>query len=164
MDTVSIKGLDKAVVFAALYNRAKAQGMGFTKYDPEPMTAEQAQENIGQFGYFDYVLGRVMKIDLSGNDVSTGGYNRDNGQGAVEEVIAELRDGGAVNSPSIRNAHSKSTLAAAAHLAHNQDEQSSSEVDGNILKMHIGISDIWDDVKGTVNDLLEDSKDDATLD
>ena len=163
MNTVSIKGLDKAVVFAALYNRAKAQGMGFTQYDPEPMTAEQAQENIGQFGYFDYVLGRVMKIDLSGDDVSTGGYNRDNGQGAVEEIIAGLREGGEVNSPSIRDAHSENTLVSAAHLAHNQDEQSSSEVDGDILKVHLGISDIWDDVKGTVNDLLEDSEDDVTF-
>ncbi len=158
MNTVSIKGLDKAVVFAALYNRAKAQGMGFTQYDPEPMAAEQAQENIGEFGYFDYVLGRVMKIDLSGDEVSTGGYNRDNGQGAVEEIIAELREGGEVNSPSIRDAHSENTLAAAAHLEYNQDEQSSSEVDGDILRMKIGISDIWDDVKGTVNDLLEDSE------
>ena len=54
---VSIQELDKSAVFAALFNRAQAQGLGFLQYNPALMTAEQAQERFGECSeYFDYVL------------------------------------------------------------------------------------------------------------
>ena len=53
---MNIQGLDKAAVLAALYNRARPQGMGFLHYDPKPMTVEEAQKIIwGGDGYFDYL-------------------------------------------------------------------------------------------------------------
>lgn len=39
----------------------------------------------------DYVLGRVMKCDLSGDTADTWGYDRDNGEGKFTEVVKELR-------------------------------------------------------------------------
>jgi hypothetical protein len=97
--TIDISGLDKAAVVAALYNRSKPLGMGFMHYDPEPMTAEQASKIIKAGGthmpnnplYFDYLQGRVMKVDLSGDAFDAWLYDRDNGQGAAREVIANLR-------------------------------------------------------------------------
>lgn len=41
--------------------------------------------------YFDYVLGRVMKVNLAGDSMRTGLYNRDNGANAAERIISELR-------------------------------------------------------------------------
>ncbi len=90
---VSIQELDKSAVFAALFNRAQAQGLGFLQYNPALMTAEQAQERFGECSeYFDYVDGRVMKVDLSGDELDTGLYNRGNGIDAAESVIEALRD------------------------------------------------------------------------
>lgn len=42
--------------------------------------------------YFDYLKGRVMKVDLSKDEIETAMYDRDNGQGAAEIVINELRE------------------------------------------------------------------------
>lgn len=89
---MNIAGLDKAEVLAALYNGSRQQGMGFLhKRGGEEMTVEQAQVELKNETYFDYLYGRVMKIDLCGDEVNTGLYNRDNGQGAAEAIINALR-------------------------------------------------------------------------
>ena len=72
-ETISIVGLDKAVVLAALYNASRPQGMGFMHYNPTPMTADQAKELLNQTTYFDYLQGRVMKLDLSTDEISPWG-------------------------------------------------------------------------------------------
>lgn len=93
-----ISGMDRAIILAALYNRAQVQGMGFLQYTPEDMSVEEARGIIdhrrlsNQDLYFDYLKGRVMKIDLSGNETDTRLYNRDNGQGAAEKVMADIRE------------------------------------------------------------------------
>ena len=87
---MDISNLDKATVLAALYNHARHQGMGLLHFDPEPMTVEQAREILaaGQT-YFDYVKGRVMKVDLSKDFLDTRLYDRDNGLGAAENAILD---------------------------------------------------------------------------
>lgn len=104
MSKINIAGIDKAELFAALYNHAKPLGMGMLHYDPTPLTKESAQELMGQgddtkrmFGmsrgglYFDYVKGRPLKINLEGDEMDTWLYNRDQGDGAAERIVAELR-------------------------------------------------------------------------
>ena len=88
---ISIKGYNKADVLAALYNRARPLGMGFLHYDPTAMTKDQAQKILdsGQT-YFDYVQGRVMKVDLSKNDFNPSLYDRDNGPGAALMAIQSI--------------------------------------------------------------------------
>ncbi len=90
--SIDISDLDKADVLAALYNNSKAQGMELLQFDPANMSKEQAQEILetGQT-YFDYLAGRVMKIDLKTSSLSPWFYDRDNGEGAVERVIKSLR-------------------------------------------------------------------------
>jgi len=41
--------------------------------------------------YMDYVHGKLMKIDISGDKVNTFLYNRDNGKNAAEDVIEQVR-------------------------------------------------------------------------
>jgi hypothetical protein len=89
--TISLIGLDKAKVLAALYNASKPQGRGFMKYNPAPMTRETAEQLLQHGTYFDYLSGRVMKVDLSGDELDPWGYDRDNGQGAAKRVIAALK-------------------------------------------------------------------------
>lgn len=103
---ISIKGLDKAAVFAALYNNARPQGLGYLQYTPENLSIEEARQlmglnsvgaenafltNAGQLRlYFDYVRGRVMKVDLSGDELQERLYDRDNGPGAAARAIASI--------------------------------------------------------------------------
>ena len=91
--TVDISGLNRAEVLATLYNNSRPLGMGFLHYDPTPMTINEAATLLKDGkGYFDYLKGRVMKISFDESDeLSTYLYNRDNGEGKVEELIYTLR-------------------------------------------------------------------------
>jgi hypothetical protein len=91
MKTITIPTGKKAAVLAALYNFSRPQGMGFLQYEPVPMTEEGAQ-NLLDSGvtYFDYLKGRVMKVELGGNAFETWLYDRDNGQGAAYEAVKHL--------------------------------------------------------------------------
>ncbi|KAI9371711.1 hypothetical protein BJX61DRAFT_543402 [Aspergillus egyptiacus] len=41
---------------------------------------------------FDYLQGRLMKCNLSGDEASPWGYDRDIGQGAFAEVVEAVRN------------------------------------------------------------------------
>ena len=88
MDKINIAEMNKAEVLAKLYNSSKPQGMGFLHYTPEEMTVLEAQALLdsGQV-YFDYLQGRVMKIDLSNDMLYVGLYDRDNGVGAAARAL-----------------------------------------------------------------------------
>lgn len=100
MALIDIKGLDKAEVLLALWNASKMQGMSFLGYS-KPMTLEYAQEcvkntrHIGLSGdeqiYFDYLNGKVMKIDIAPDEIDPRLYDRDNGESAAQKAIDNLR-------------------------------------------------------------------------
>jgi hypothetical protein len=88
---IDISKLDKAEVLAALYNNSKQQGLGFLDVSGKsPMTKEDAQNLLSQQDYFDYLRGRVMKVDLKGDSFSPHLYDRDNGTGAAERALQPL--------------------------------------------------------------------------
>lgn len=98
---IDIKGLDRASVLAALYNHSRPQGMGFLHSNKENMTVEQAREILSDPSraiedgrgrralYFDYLNGRVMKVDIdeSVDELDERLYDRDNGQGAALHAL-----------------------------------------------------------------------------
>lgn len=89
---VDIKGLNKAVVLAALYNNSKVQGLGFLQATGKDMTFREAEEILKHQTYFDYLYGKVMKIDLSSDEqFEEWLYDRDNGAGAAQKIITKLR-------------------------------------------------------------------------
>lgn len=90
---IDIAGIEKATLVAALFNNSKPLGLGFFAAKSNTlMTAKDAQKYLdkGQ-KYFDYLEGRVMKIDVSGDEVDPWGYDRDNGPGAVNKVVEAIR-------------------------------------------------------------------------
>lgn len=100
---VDISGLCKADVLAALYNASQPLGLGWLSHDPDNMTHEEAQRildakstngptPIGGFAYFDYLKGRVMKVDISGETVNAHSFDLDNGPGALKQAIDNLRN------------------------------------------------------------------------
>ena len=91
---MNIAGLNKAEVLAALYNASHQQGMGILHArGAREMTPEEAEVELQESWneYFEYLHGRVMKISLQKNEVNTQGYNRDNGEGAAERAVDQLR-------------------------------------------------------------------------
>ena len=93
-EVINIKGLDKAKVLAALYNNSRVQG--FWEFQPgdhktKIMSYAEAQQHLASNTYFDYLEGRVMKVDLSGDELNTWGFDRDNGEHAARNAIAEIR-------------------------------------------------------------------------
>ena len=101
MANVNIKGLDKPAVLAALHNGTRALGM-CALHDRGSMSVGDAQKfidrgtndiglSVGEKNLrFDYVQGRPLKVDISGDDFDPRLYDRDAGEGAAERAIAPL--------------------------------------------------------------------------
>lgn len=89
---MDISNYNKAEILAALYNNARVQGMGIFQAESSDMTTEEAAKILEEdkSKYFDYLKGRVMKVDLSTNELDTQLYNRDNGENAAENIIKSL--------------------------------------------------------------------------
>jgi hypothetical protein len=115
MSKININGLPKEKVLAALYNASKQQGVGFlqaagAKTITEAEAAEEIQhvkDNYARINaevaernpdakpqpvrlYFDYLRGRVMKVDITGDELDPWGFDRDNGEGAAERALRAL--------------------------------------------------------------------------
>ena len=90
MTMLNIKGLDKAAVLCAFYARSRRQGLGHLHYDA-PMSLEEARELLASSSEFDYLHGRVMKVELLSDEFSPDLYDRDNGEGAAAEAIRDLK-------------------------------------------------------------------------
>lgn len=79
--------MNKAIVLMVLYNASKSQGNSFLGGDGSPMNVEEATERLKSQTDFDYLNGKVMKIDLKHDILETWLYDRDNGDGAALKAI-----------------------------------------------------------------------------
>ena len=89
---VNIQGLDKVALLRALWARQKPAAFfihGFGESPPFDAVAAAA----ATAGYIDYFAGRAIKTDLSTDTALPRLYDRDAGDGAMAEVVAELRRG-----------------------------------------------------------------------
>ena len=151
MSRISIRGMDKATVLAALFNASKPQGLGFMHYAKEPMTVEKARELIDK-GHtkFDYLQGRVMKLDISGDDFDPWGYDHDNGQGAAQTAIDTLKASGDVNNSVIQSTHDANTKVSAMATRARLDE----ETKFGPGYAEIGMADMKDKVSPKIDKVL----------
>ena len=88
---LNISGINKADLLAALYNNSRTQGMGFLSAKPGNMTRDEAAELLKETQHFDYLHGRVMKVNLSKDEFDPWLYDRDLGQGAAQRVVEALK-------------------------------------------------------------------------
>ena len=86
---IDITGLNKKDVFEVLYRGSHQQGYGFLHRDN--LSREELDEiyDDSDGKYFDYVSGRIMKVDLSGDEFDERLYDRDNGSGAAYDALYE---------------------------------------------------------------------------
>jgi hypothetical protein len=97
MAMIPIDGLDKAMVLKALYDYAKTPGpedFGWTHYRPGDLPIEEARQflEVG-LKVFNYIKGRPVRVDLSGDSFDDVMYDRDNGKGAAQKAIETIKEG-----------------------------------------------------------------------
>ncbi len=114
---IDISDLNRAAVLATLFNASHAQGLGFLEASESSMTVEEAQAILDtDQTYFDYLQGRVMKVELKGDTFNPWLYDRDNGEGAAFTAIKALRETAIVDGDDIQRLHEHGTANAATEL------------------------------------------------
>ena len=105
---IDVSDIDPAELLAGLYNRSRPLGMGVLQAKDGDMSSEQARELLGgkvegdymgeslhrddsEHRYFDYLHGRVMKVEINGETLRTALYDRDMGAGAAQAVVDVVR-------------------------------------------------------------------------
>lgn len=156
---ISIRGLDKAAVLAALYNRSRPQGMGFLHYDPKPMTVEEARTILAQGVYFDYLKGRVLKVSLEKDEFEERLYDRDNGAGAAASAVNEVREG-FTNSAKLEAEHEASKRDAANELLNSMNEKTTFRENadtpfGKMTEVTLGLDDVAEVLEPAVKKAVE---------
>ena len=102
MANINIAGLDKAEVLLALWDASRTQGMSFLGFlRSGELTLETARQEIERRRhktfdgrdsiYFDYLNGKVMKVDLGQDEFDPRLYDRDNGDGTAQKAIDNLK-------------------------------------------------------------------------
>ena len=115
---VSIGELSKASVLAALYNASAPVGVGFVEAitGPAVMDTASAQNYIDQRKgslKFDYVYGRPIKVDLTGDSFDPRLYDcRNGGVGAARHIVEKLRKSNEVSSSYARMIHMTNLMSA----------------------------------------------------
>lgn len=89
MPKVRLNNVTREAALAALFNRAKPQGLGMLQYDKaHVMTEEEARFVLMNGDYVDYLKGRVIKVDFKNpEEIDTTLYDRDNGKDAGEAAV-----------------------------------------------------------------------------
>lgn len=157
-ELISLSGLTKAEVLCVLYNASKPLGMGFLHYNPFPMPMEEAEQLIAiqdpKRITFDYVKGRVMKIDLNGDDLDPRLYDRENGPGAAARAIDALRQTKTTNPDIVQEMHKSGIVDAARDVRRGMDKNLIKEVAGGVAVFSMGLSDVKDVLQPKVEEAL----------
>lgn len=133
-----------ALAFAALYNAARPQGLGFLHYDPTPLTETDAEKILAEYGRnFDYYKGRVLKVQITDDGVAyTELYNRDNGNLAAEYVLASAEITNDPNNAFIQEMHHNGTRDAAELARSLAARPTQSDDTGGIHMITLGCADV----------------------
>jgi hypothetical protein len=85
---ISIKGIDKPTLLAALYNASIPRET--KEYDPATMSVAEARLMLARSNKFGKVNGRMLHITLDGTSLRTVQYDMANGAGAAAAIVDSL--------------------------------------------------------------------------
>lgn len=88
---LNIKGLNKAELLVELYNNALLFGLDI-EMNIVKLTYDDAFKLLEENSRFDQLYGKILKIDLSGDEFDERLYDRDNGAGKAQSVVVKLRE------------------------------------------------------------------------
>ena len=90
MSSVDISGIDKRALLKALWLNSKPAAFFGISSMSAPGYEEPSESVLAK--YIDYYCGRLIKTDISKDEASSWGYDRDYGQGAFEKIVRSLRN------------------------------------------------------------------------
>jgi hypothetical protein len=91
--SITIKSEEERVTaLIALYGAAIPLGMGYLEFRPGPLARIEAASYLAESNYFDYLMGRVMKVKIPkvGGSFDLSFYDRDNGTGTGEVALRSV--------------------------------------------------------------------------
>jgi hypothetical protein len=88
---IYIGDLNKRVLLEALWNNGKPASFFTLNAIPSPGFYPEWDGRERDFKHLDYVCGRAIKSDLSGDSVNPVDYDREYGSGAFAKVVTSLR-------------------------------------------------------------------------
>jgi hypothetical protein len=92
MTTIDITGIPKEALKRALWENSKvASFFRMNSEIPPEYNKNQAIEAVNNKKGIDYFCGRVIKTNLSLDNVSPWGYDRDNGAGAFQRIVDDVK-------------------------------------------------------------------------
>lgn len=122
------------------------------QYDPTPMTTKEAEGLLKEYTRFDYLKGRVMKINLEGDELDIRNYDRDNGAGAAEKAIKAMLEG---DIDAITEMHQEGKKSAAETVRAGMQEDTSVELRNGMAVASLGLSDVADRLGPKVEEALK---------
>lgn len=88
---INILNINKAALLAGLHNNTKAIGLGKFQDIGRDMLVTEAQDHIDDRGYgYDYLCGRPLKVDISGDKFDSRLYDRNAGERIGQKVVDNL--------------------------------------------------------------------------
>ena len=90
---IDIVGINKEVLLESLWNNSKPIAF-YRKYKIKPpiFNLEKAMNQVQEDGYADYILGRLIKINLYENIVDPTFYNENISQKKFHIIIKNLKN------------------------------------------------------------------------
>lgn len=89
MISISKFGLTKEQALCALYRHAGCFNMGALSFRSGDLDLKEAKALLETQTYFDYLYGRVMKVNLKDDSFDERLYDRDNGRGEAEWALLD---------------------------------------------------------------------------
>lgn len=90
---VDVSGIDKVLLLRGLWANSPVAAWCRLYGVYEEFDEKAAKNDFVKFGgCFDYFCGRVIKCNLKEDSVDPWGYDRDNGEGAFQKVVTEIRE------------------------------------------------------------------------
>jgi len=170
-EMIDITGLDKAAVLATLFNASAPAGMGFLQAGngPKVMTIDDARQIIGNgddpdYGgfhagslYYDYLFGRPLKLDLSGDTFNPWGFDRDNGGDGTAKLLidalrtAEVVNDSTVNTDSHVETHKALLIERSSEAMSFANTQSTRTTEGGFVSYELGCDELGEVLEKAVD-------------
>ena len=90
MTQVDIRGLDRVRLLKALWEKSPVASFFWINGRTPPKWDENLATKA-VLNYIDYFQGRVIKSDLRDDMINPRSYDRDNGEGAFQRIVDEVR-------------------------------------------------------------------------
>ena len=92
INMVNIEGINKEVLLESLWNNSKPIPF-YRKYKVSPPNFDinKAMKQVKEDGFADFILGRLIKINIQNNIVNPELYNENNGPGKLQHIIKNLK-------------------------------------------------------------------------